>query len=272
MRRTPAEPVPRSLTLGIRLWKRSGVQPVPSQNSNVKARQKLARESFGRMLRRWRDSNGWSQYTGEAWAKAADFSPMSHGGLSPLENGLTKTPQFATFAHFAEMNRRLQVQDFTGVKDHELLSKLTEARPMLDDDGQLLEEERLFGMHSGTRKIPAAYWVPPENGAPELTDADAVQLCKTWRQLVRDEAARRGFGLVRCLGELGNLVPAQHRDQLQDVLAGASNYSAAELLQLWNGKELLPQAWVEVWLAGPKALAPAPAGGGGSSEPDQLLR
>jgi transcriptional regulator with XRE-family HTH domain len=236
---------------------------VPSQNSNVKARQKLAREAFGRMLRRWRESNGWSQYTGEAWAKAADFSPMSHGGLSPLENGLTKTPQFATFAHFAEINRRLQAQDFTGVKSHELLSKLTEARPMLDDDGTLLEEEQLFGMHSGTRRIPAAYWVPPESNAPELTDADAVQLCKAWRQLVRAEAARRGFGLVRCLGELGDLVPAQHRDQLQDVLAGASNYSTTELLQLWNGKELLPQAWLEIWLAGPKALAPAPAGGGG---------
>lgn len=244
---------------------------MPSQSSSVKQRQKLAREAFGRMLRKWRESNGWSQYTGEAWAKACDFSPMSHGGLSPLECGQTKTPQFQTFGHLAEINRRLRIQDFTGVKSHDLLAKLAEARPMLDDDGVLLEEEQLFGMHSGTRKIPAAYWVPPESNAPELTDADAVQLCKAWRQLVRDEAARRGLGLVRCLGELGDLVPAQHCDQLQDVLAGASNYSAAELLQLWNGEELLPQVWLEIWLAGPKALAPAPAGGGGSSKPDQAL-
>ena len=235
---------------------------MPSQSSNVKARRKLAREAFGRMLRRWRELNGWSQYTGEAWAKAAEFSSISHAGLSPLENGQTATPQFATFAHFAEMNRRLQAQDFTGVKRHDLLSKLTEARPMVDDDGALIEEEQLFGMHGGIRRIPAAYWVPPQTSAPEITDADAERLCEIWRQLVRAEATRRGFGLVRCLGELGDLVPAQHRDQLQDVLAGASNYSAAELLRLWNGKELLPQAWIEAWLAGPKALAPAPVGGG----------
>ena len=236
---------------------------MPSQNSNVKARQKLAREAFGRMLRRWREQNGWSQYTGEAWAKAADFSPISHGGLSPLENGLTKTPQFATFAHFAEMNRRLRAQDFTGVKDQNLLSLLTEARPMLDDDGELLEEERLYGMHVGTRKIPAAFWVPPQDGAPNLTDADAAELCETWRQLLRDEATRRGHRLPRCLAELDELVPPQHSEHLQDVLIGTGDYTAAELLQLWNGNELLPQTWLEIWVAGPKGLAPAPARGGG---------
>ena len=217
----------------------------------------MAREAFGRMIRRWRELNGWSQYTGEAWAKAAGFDMLSHSGLSPLENGLTATPQWTTFGHFAEMNRRLACQNFTGVKRHELLAALSEARPMVGDDGVLLQEEELFGCHAGTRRIPAAYWVPPATDAPRVTDEDAALLCENWRQLVRDEAARRKMRLVRCLSELDRLVPKGQSEQFQDVLIGSSNYSAAELAQMWNGYELLPQSWIEAWLAGPKALAPS---------------
>ena len=234
---------------------------MPTQNAIVKQRRKEARQAFGRMIRRWRELNGWSQYVGEAWAKAADFDLLSHAGLSALETAQVQNPQPATFAHFAEMNRRLLVQDFTGVKKHELLALLHEARPMVDDDGQLLEQEQLYGIHSGIRRVPAAYWVPPDSDAPTITEADAHQHCTTWRQLVRDEATRREAGLVRCLSDLGELVPAQHREQLQDVLVGASDYTPAQLLQLWNGKDLLPQVWVEIWIAGPHPLPPS--GGGG---------
>ena len=233
---------------------------MPTQNTTVKQRRKEARQAFGRMVRRWREQNGWSQYTGEAWAKESGFDLLSHAGLSTLENGQTATPQWATFGHFAEMNRRLAAQDFTGVKKHELLALLHEARPMVDDDGVLLEEEALFGIHAGTRLVPTSYWVPPEGGAPTITDAEAIQLCEAWRQLVRNEAARRGTGLVSCLNDLGSLVPEPHRVLLQEVLVGASNYSACELLQLWNGKDLLPQVWIEIWIAGPRQLPPS--GGG----------
>lgn len=234
---------------------------MPTQNRNYKAARKQAREAFGRMIRKWREGNGWSQYTGEAWAKAAEFDPMSHSGLSPLESGATKSPSPATFGHFAEMNRRLRAQDFSGVKDHGLLAQLSEARPMLDDDGELLEEERLYGIHTGVRRVPAAYWVPPQSDVPELADTDALQLCKEWRRLVRAEAARRGSGLVGCLSDLGELVPDQHRVLLLDVLVGASNYGAHELTRLWDGCEFLPQAWLNSWLAKPGPDATLAGGG-----------
>ena len=242
---------------------------MPTQSSRAKAHRQKAAEAFGRMIRRWRELNGWSQYVAEKWAEAAGFCSLSHSGLSPLETGKNPHPRGQMFAHFAEMNRRLAAQDFSGVKDQALKARLEGAQPMRDDNGVLLEEEQLVGMHMGVRKIPAYLWVPEPAAPPLLSEEEALALCEIWRSLVREECSRRGDRLIRCIDSLGEAAPATHLLLLQDVLIGETTYTPEQLQQLWDGAQWLPQQWLESWIAGPKQLAPA--GGGGSSNSDQLL-
>ena len=244
---------------------------MPTQSSRVKTHRQKAAAAFGRMCRRWRELNGWSQYTAEKWAQACDFCYLSHGGLSPLETGKNPHPRWQLFGHFAEMNRRLAVQDFSGVKDRTLLDRLQGAKPMRDDDGLLLEEEQLAGIHMGVRRVPAYLWVSEPAAPPLLSEEEALALCEIWRSLVREECSRRGDRLIRCIDSLDEAAPATHLLLLQDVLIGESTYTPEQLQQLWDGSQWLPQQWLESWVAGPKQLAPA-GGGGSSSNSDQLLR
>ena len=234
---------------------------MPTQSAMAKAHRQKAAEAFGRMIRRWRELNGWSQYVAEKWAQAADFCCLSHSGLSPLETGKNPHPRGQMFAHFAEMNRRLAVQDFSGVKDQALKARLDGAQPMRDDDGVLLEEEQLVGIHLGIRRVPAYLWVSEPEAPPLLSEEEATALCEIWRSLVRDECSRRGDHLIRGLNSLSDAVPAARLLQLQDVLMGETTYTPEQLQQLWDGAQWLPQQWLESWTAGPKRLMPA--GGGG---------
>ena len=233
---------------------------MPTQSARAKAHRQKAAEAFGRMIRRWRELNGWSQYVAEKWAEAAGFCSLSHSGLSPLETGKNPHPRGQMFAHFAEMNRRLAAQDFSGVKDQALKARLEGAQPMRDDNGVLLEEEQLVGMHMGVRKIPAYLWVSEPAAPPLLSEEEALALCEIWRSLVREECSRRGDRLIRCIDSLGEAAPATHLLLLQDVLIGESTYTPEQLQQLWDGSQWLPQQWLESWIAGPKQLTPA--GGG----------
>lgn len=53
----------------------------------IEAKQLEAGLQFGRMLRRWREMNHWTQYTAYKWAKEAGFEVMAPSTLSVFENG-----------------------------------------------------------------------------------------------------------------------------------------------------------------------------------------
>ena len=46
---------------------------MPSEYRYIEAKQLEAGQQFGRMLRRWRELNHWTQYTAYKWAKEAGF-------------------------------------------------------------------------------------------------------------------------------------------------------------------------------------------------------
>lgn len=236
---------------------------MPSQITRANTRRQQGAKAFGRMIRRWRILNNWTQYTGQRWSEAAGFDFLSHGGLSPLEAGTVKHPRWILFGHFAEMNRRLAAQDFGGVHDRQLLDQLKGAQPMRDDDGGILEEEVLAGIHMGTRRVPAELWVPEPDPAPALTDADAAALCETWRALVAEECARRGQRKVSCLNTLKSFVPAADLELFQDVVADQTTYTADQLQRLWSVDHWLPNTWIEAWTEAHQDLTPARGGGGG---------
>jgi transcriptional regulator with XRE-family HTH domain len=112
---------------------------------------------FGRMLRRWRELNSWTQYTGYKWAKEAGFQVMAPSTLSVFENGLAPKPRPESFFALAEINRRLAVRDFSGVHSRELLVLIRAAQPLTGDDGKVWGPADFWSCHLGLVAVPSAY-------------------------------------------------------------------------------------------------------------------
>ena len=94
-----------------------------------------AREAFGRMLRLWRERNGWTQYTVERWGKEAGFATISSANVSMVEQG--KAGDLRAQAHFqlAEVNRRLADRNPGPLRSPDLKDLLRQALPITGDDG-----------------------------------------------------------------------------------------------------------------------------------------
>jgi hypothetical protein len=101
------------------------------------ANQKEARRKFGRMLYCWRVSNGWTQYTAHEWSKEAGFEIISYGNLSVLERGKAGELRQKAFLQLEELNRRVAVGDFSGVKTRALKDRLESSTPIVGDDKKL---------------------------------------------------------------------------------------------------------------------------------------
>ena len=99
--------------------------------------QAAAREDFGRMLRLWRERNGWTQYTAERWGREAGFRTVSSGNISMVEQG--KAGDLRAQAHFqlGDVNRRIAEKDWGPVKSQEIRQALAEATAIRGDDGQV---------------------------------------------------------------------------------------------------------------------------------------
>jgi len=122
----------------------------------IQAEQLENAQQFGHMLRRWRESNNWTQYTAYRWGKAAGFETMAPSTLSVLENGKAPKPRPESFLALAEVNRRLAVKDFTGAPD-DLKDLISQALPLVDDEGKLFGPQDFWSCHLGLIPVPAAY-------------------------------------------------------------------------------------------------------------------
>ena len=233
-----------------------------------KQNQGAAREAFGRMLRLWRERNGWTQYTVERWGKEAGFATVSSGNVSMVEQG--KAGDLRAQAHFqlADANRRLAERDWGDLHSPELRQALEHAEAIRGDDGQLWGPADFWGCYVGLIAVPAAYRQAPADPAPAVDEALAAELSGQWRQQVSAEASRHGLDPIETLQGVARQAPAAQRKALRAVLAGFRDYRPEELRPLWqNG--WLPQKWIEAWRASlPGASLPgAPAAAESRQEP-----
>jgi transcriptional regulator with XRE-family HTH domain len=132
----------------------------------IQAKQLENAQQFGHMLRRWRESNNWTQYTCYRWGKAAGFETMAPSTLSVLENGKAPKPRPESFFALAEVNRRLAVKDFTGAPD-DLKDLISQALPLVNDEGKLFGPQDFWSCHLGLIAVPAAY----QASSPAVTEA-----------------------------------------------------------------------------------------------------
>jgi len=167
-----------------------------------------AREDFGRMLRLWRERNGWTQYTVERWSREAGFRTVSSGNISMVEQG--KAGDLRAQAHFqlADVNRRIAEKDWGPVKNQEIRKALTEATAIRGDDGQLWGPTEFWSCYVGLLPVPQAYRRQESTPMPQISADLATELSAQWRQQFTQEASRRGLDPIETLQGVARQAPA----------------------------------------------------------------
>jgi transcriptional regulator with XRE-family HTH domain len=122
--------------------------------------QEIAAARFGEMLRRWREQQGWTQYTAYKWAKSAGFVAMAPSTLSVMENGKAPKPRPETFFALAEIQRRLAMREFDGITDPALAQLVETAQPLRGDDGRVWGPAEFWSCHVGLLEVPRRYAAP----------------------------------------------------------------------------------------------------------------
>ena len=205
-----------------------------------------AREDFGRMLRLWRERNGWTQYTACEWGAEAEFEVISYGNLSVIEQGKAGELRQKAFFQLEEINRRLDdaAGKLAGVKSQRLKEQLRDAEPLRGDDGKLWDAVDFWSCYIGYVPVPRAFQAAP---APTLTPKRAEEICQKWRQHVRRVIKDGGLDVTQALEQLVKGAPKEHQKRFSEVLA-IDDYSSVELAQLWvDGEDFLPEQWIGAW-------------------------
>ena len=215
---------------------------------NYKKHHTTARAAFGRMLRIWRERNGWTQYTAERWGREVGFATLSSGNVSMVEQG--KAGDLRAQAHFqlAEVNRRLAERDWGTLHSPELRHALEHAEPIRGEDGALWGPAEFWSCYVGLLPVPEAYRQVEPEPAPQLDERGAAELSAQWRQQVSSEASRRGLDPIETFQGAARQAPAAQRKSLRAVLAGFRDYRPEELTPLWQ-QGWLPERWIEAWRA-----------------------
>jgi transcriptional regulator with XRE-family HTH domain len=211
--------------------------------------QAAAREDFGRMLRLWRERNGWTQYTAERWSREAGFRTVSSGNISMVEQG--KAGDLRAQAHFqlADVNRRIAEKNWGPVKSPEIRQALAEATAIRGDDGQLWGPSEFWSCYVGLLPVPQAYQRPDSEPMPKVSAEQAAELSAQLRQQFTQESSRRALDPIESLQGVARQAPAAQRKTLRAVLASFRDYEAGDLAELWEG-EWLPERWIRLWSDG----------------------
>jgi transcriptional regulator with XRE-family HTH domain len=220
---------------------------MPSEYRYIEAKQLEAGQQFGRMLRRWRELNNWTQYTAYKWARESGFEVMAPSTLSVFENGKAPKPRPESFFALAEINRRLAAKDFSGLRTRTLKDLVSQAQPLVDDDGRLWGPADFWSCHLGLLPVPTAYQTPALPEQPELDGSEANRLSEQWRSQLVQVAKQHRIGVMEALSSAAKVAPAKQRQAFQAVLAGFETYSPEQLQGLWDGEAWLPQRWLEAW-------------------------
>ena len=208
--------------------------------------QAAAREDFGRMLRLWRERNGWTQYTAERWGREAGFRTVSSGNISMVEQG--KAGDLRAQAHFqlADVNRRLAEKDWGSLKSKEIRQTLEQAKAIRGDDGALWGPAEFWSCYVGLLPVPETFQKAELEPMPEVSSELAAELSAQWRQQFTQQASTRGLDPIETLQGVARQAPTAQRKVLRAVLAAFRDYDAGELGELWDG-EWLPERWIRQW-------------------------
>lgn len=211
------------------------------------AQREDALRRFGGMLRRWRIRNGWTQYTPNEWAKEAGFAGMAPGNLSNLEQGKV-SPSPGRIFLLADLNRRIALQDWSGVRSRQLLERLQTAKAIFTPDGQPWGPTEFWACSVGVLAPPKDLDEPEAEPVPSIDDQQAMELSKRWRDQLHALVLKHDLDPSEALTEVARHVPQQQRKRLRQVLGMAGrDYGAEELMASWDNG-WLPEQALQAWI------------------------
>jgi hypothetical protein len=191
--------------------------------------------AFAHLIRVWHGCNGWSHRVLPGLAEVLDLGRVHNSQLSMLRNGKLASPGPEVFLALGAVNRWLAVHAPEGrleagdpadellqLAGHpELIDALqASALPVRDEAGRVLAAGDLLEVFVGERPPPRAFDLRIEDAeAPALSGALAMLLTagRPWRQCREMVMAAYPVG------------KRQRRERFAAVMAGQSDYSAAEL-------------------------------------------
>lgn len=198
---------------------------------------------FGRMVRRWRLANGWTQYLGERIQKELGILSLSPSNWSNIESGKAGQMKPATFWKFAELNSRVHHDDWPPIHSRDLKTWLSDSRAIVNDAGEPWGPCEFWACATGQINPPA--WLD-DRKAPEISDSDAETLCESWSDRWRQLRGEYGVSSRMALEQACAYAPVAERDTLGDVFNGDCTYTAAELMASWDG-DWLPARALDHW-------------------------
>jgi hypothetical protein len=189
------------------------------------------RVAFAHLIRVWHGRNGWSHRVLPALAEALDLGRVHNSQLSMLRNGKLASPGPEVFLALGRINQLLAAEahdnGLSGVLRKqlegfpELLSALeVSAQPVQAPGEAVLGPGDLLEIFVGMRQPPAAFDL-------RISDAEAAGLSAALAELF---SAGRPWRLCRqAVLAAYPVARRQRRERFAAVMAGQSDYSAAEL-------------------------------------------
>ncbi len=202
--------------------------------------------TFGRMLRRWRLSNGWAQDTAQLWGEAAEIPHVYASQWSQLETGNTKSPGPLMFRCFGALNQCLASKEYGPIPSLTLRERVQGAKPLLHADGRPWIGSDFFAAYVGELGWPE---LPDPEAPPRLTPEQATEITEAYRTKFQRLVKRSNMEpLAAAVQLLEHVDPTpQVRQEFQGVLLGFRDYTPERLTQLWDGMMHKPHKWLEDW-------------------------
>jgi len=194
--------------------------------------------TFALTLKRWFASNGWPQKITQDWAEDAGVQ-NPHGPWASQMCGAMKgsgyNPKAEFFLALAEFNHFVEQQDTKAITNSKLRDRLTGAKPLCLDNGQLYKAPDFWSLYAGLIEPPADF-----ASSAEFTEEDAAE----WTNLQRDNFRRVSLKFMCSRAEAwdiilnkiqeigdreGEYLSPEDLAWGQEVLAGIHDPSAEEL-------------------------------------------
>jgi hypothetical protein len=215
---------------------------------------------FGRMLKRWRLSNGWAQDTCQQWGAAADCPHVYSSQWSHLETGKGENPGPLIFRSLGFINQRLALKDFgpiprgnlTAEQHQRVQKRVKAAKPLCHPDGRPWLSGDFFAAYVGELEWPE---LPDPEAPPKLSKEQAKEITEGYRATFQRLVKRSGMEpLAAAVQLLEHVDPHMFvRQEFQGVLLGFRDYSPETLKDLWDGTMHKPHKWLSDWEARLKA-------------------
>jgi len=194
-----------------------------------------ARQRFGRLIKAWMHSGGWSTKTAMEWAKAAGLPQLSNNTVSFIWAGTQPKTSPKFFTTIGYLNQRLADQDFGPIHSRALRDRVAALEPLRHFNGRPWTAVDFFACYIGQLAPPPPFDTGPPEKAKLLSKELAQRISSHKQQLFESHATALGLSKAEAWAALKShchQLSSDQVDALQEVLSGWRSWTPEELEEL----------------------------------------